>query len=152
MAIGYYCNREVVVTGPNTSALEAARLMREHHVGTLIVIEKIGEESRPKGIVTDRDLVLEIMAANLSPETIQVSDFMSEPLYTVREDEHVADVVRTMRSHGIRRIVVVNGQGHLEGIVSMDDLIVLIAEEMDEIAKLIVHEPDREGSTRNLRM
>lgn len=148
MSIGYYCNREVIVTGLNTSALEAARLMREHHVGTLVVVEKNGEDVRPKGIVTDRDLVLEVMATNLNPEMIQVSDFMTQTLHTAKEDDHVADVVRTMRSHSIRRIPVVNGQGHLEGIVSMDDLIVLIAEEMDEIAKLIVQERDREMDVR----
>lgn len=148
MSIGYYCNREVIVTGPNTSALEASRLMREHHVGTLVVVEKRGEDVLPKGIVTDRDLVLEIMAPNLNPEMVQVSDFMSLTLHTVKEEDHVADVVRTMRSHSIRRIPVVNGQGHLEGIVSMDDLIVLIAEEMDGMAKLIVQERDREMDVR----
>lgn len=148
MSIGYYCNREVIVTGPNTSALEAARLMREHHVGTLVVVEIKGEDVRPKGIVTDRDLVLEIMVPNLNPEMVQVSDFMTETLHTAKEDDHVADVVQTMRSHSIRRIPVINGQGLLEGIVSMDDLIVLIAEEMGELAKLIVQERDRELEVR----
>lgn len=148
MAIGFYCNREVVIVEPDASALDAARLMREHHVGTLIVVEKAGNESRPKGIVTDRDLVLEILAPNLNSESISVSDIMNETLYTAREDDQVVDVVHAMRSHGVRRIPVVNGEGNLEGIVAIDDLVVLIAEEMGEIAKLIAREQERERTLR----
>jgi len=73
---------------------------------------------------------------------------MNEALFTAREKDEVVDVVQAMRSHSVRRIPVVNDRGVLEGIVSMDDLIVLVAEEMDEIAKLILQEPDRESALR----
>jgi len=99
MSIGFYCNREVVVVEPHASVLEAAQIMREHHVGTLVVVEKSENENHPKGIVTDRDLVLEIMAPNLDPEVILVSDIMNEALFTAREKDEVVDVVQAMRSH-----------------------------------------------------
>jgi len=148
MAIGFYCNREVVIVEPEASVLEAAMLMREHHVGTLVVTEKTEKGNRPKGIITDRDLVLEIMAPNLRPEAILVSDVMTEALVTAREVDPVIDVVRAMRGHGVRRVLVVNDEGYLEGIVSMDDLVVMVAEEMDEIATLIVREQNREAVQR----
>ncbi len=68
MAIGFYCNREVVITGPETTVYEAAQLMRTHHVGTLIIAEKDDGLTRPLGIVTDRDLVLGVMAPGLKPD------------------------------------------------------------------------------------
>jgi len=148
MSIGFYCNREVVITELGTSVLEAAQLMRMHHVGTLVVAEKNDGVVYPKGIVTDRDLVVGVMAPNLKPETILVSDIMNPNLHTVLEEENVVDVIRMMRGHGIRRIPVVDRQGILQGIVSLDDLIVLIAEEMDELAKIIANQRDRESSWR----
>ncbi|MBS1186190.1 MAG: histidine kinase [Burkholderiaceae bacterium] len=148
MAIGFYCNREVVIAESRTSVLEAAQLMRTHHVGTLVVAEKVGGITQPKGIVTDRDLVLGVMAADLKPDTILVSDVMPDSLYTVRDEESVSETMRIMRSHGIRRILVVDWQGGLQGIVSVDDLIVLLAEEMQELAKLIGREQERERATR----
>ncbi|MBS1169245.1 MAG: histidine kinase [Burkholderiaceae bacterium] len=148
MAIGFYCNREVVITEPGTNVLEAAQLMRQYHVGTLVVAEKVDGIVRPKGIVTDRDLVLGVMAADLKPDTILVSDIMPDSLYTVRDEESVSETMRIMRSHGVRRILVVDWQGGLQGIVSVDDLIALLTEEMQELAKLIAREQERERATR----
>lgn len=148
MAIGFYCNREVVITGPETTVYEAAQLMRKHHVGTLIVAEKEEALTRPLGIVTDRDLVLGVMAPGLKPELILVSDIMAEKLHTVREEESLVETIRIMRGHGIRRIPVVDRQGTLQGVVSLDDLVVLLAEEMDELSKLIANQKAREVSSR----
>jgi CBS domain-containing protein len=148
MAIGFYCNREVVITGPETTVFEAALLMRTHHVGTLIVAEKADALTRPIGIITDRDLVLGVMAPGLDPETILVSDIMNEQLFTVREEESTVETIRIMRGHGIRRIPVVDRQGTLQGIVSLDDLVVLLAEELDELSKLIAHQKSREIKSR----
>ncbi|RJX32166.1 MAG: CBS domain-containing protein [Oxalobacter sp.] len=148
MTIGFYCNREVVVTHPETTVLEAAKLMRKHHVGTLIVIEKRDDLTYPIGIITDRDLVLGVMAPELKAEAIFVSDIMNEKLYTVREDESLMETMRIMRGHGIRRIPVVDRQGSLQGIVSLDDLVMLIAEEMAELSQMIVHQKAREIKLR----
>ena len=148
MAIGFYCNREVVITGPEAMVYEAAQLMRKHHVGTLIVAEHENGLTRPLGIVTDRDLVLGVMAPGLKPELILVSDIMADKLHTVREDESMIETIRIMRGHGIRRIPVVDLQGTLQGIVSLDDLVVLLAEEMEELSKLIATQKAREVSSR----
>lgn len=148
MAIGFYCNREVIITGPETTVLEAAQLMRKHHVGTLVIAEKSEGLARPLGIITDRDLVLGVMAPGLKPDTILVSDIMNEHLFTVLEEESVIETIRIMRGHGIRRIPVVDRQGVLQGIVSLDDLVMLLAEQMTELSKLITHQKEREVKLR----
>lgn len=148
MTIGFYCNREVVITVLQTSILEAAQLMREHHVGTLVVVEKVDDLMLPKGIITDRDLVIEVMAPGVDPDKILVSDIMGEQLVVAYESDSVSETMRLMRSHGIRRLPVVDQSGVLQGIVSVDDMIVRIAEEMQELSKLIVHEQAREGLLR----
>lgn len=149
MGIGLYCNRDVVTAAPGTSVLEAAQLMRQHHVGTLLVVEKNGEDrARPVGIVTDRDLVLGVMAPNLKPETIVLSDIMQDPLYAISEEHSVRETIRIMRGHGVRRIPVVNRHGVLQGIVSMDDLILLLAEELQDLSQVIRNEKAREESMR----
>lgn len=140
MSIGEFCNREVVVAERNCSVLEAAHLMRQHHVGALVVVAS-GDGTRvPVGIVTDRDLVIEVLAARLDPEIVLLGDLMIEPLCAVRERDGVFETMRRMREHGVRRVPVVDERGGLQGIVAIDDLIALLAEEMNEFAKLITHE------------
>ena len=134
--------------GPETTVREAAQLMRKHHVGTLIIADKNKETVKPLGIVTDRDLVLGVMAPGLKAEAILVSDIMNEKLYTIPEEESVIDTIRMMRSHGIRRIPVVDRQGTLQGIVSLDDLVMLIAEQMSELSQAITHQKAREIKLR----
>lgn len=148
MTIGFYCNREVVITTPKSSILDAAQLMRKHHVGTLVVAESVDGETYPRGIITDRDLVVEVMAPGVDPDQILVSDIMGERLFTVEESECLNDTMRLMRSHGIRRVPVVDKRGVLQGIISVDDMIVRIAEEAQELSKLIVHQQAREGQLR----
>lgn len=134
--------------GPETTVREAAQLMRKHHVGTLIIADKNKETVKPLGIVTDRDLVLGVMAPGLKAEAILVSGIMNEKLYTIPEEESVIDTIRMMRSHGIRRIPVVDRQGTLQGIVSLDDLVMLIAEQMSELSQAITHQKAREIKLR----
>ncbi|MEA5098601.1 MAG: CBS domain-containing protein [Burkholderiaceae bacterium] len=148
MAIGFYCNREVVITEPDTTVLDAAQMMRTHHVGTLVIVDKSTGVAKPKGIITDRDLVISVMAQNLKADTIQVADIMSESLYTVHEDENMTDAMRLMRSHGVRRILVVDREGALQGIMSVDDMVTLLADEMQEMANLIAHGQKRERAER----
>lgn len=140
MSIGEFCNREVVVAERNDSVLEAAQLMRQHHVGALVVVATSDGTRVPVGIVTDRDLVIEVLAARLDPEIVLLGDLMIEPLCTVRERDGVFETMRRMREHGVRRVPVVDERGGLQGIVAIDDLIAVLAEEMTEFAKLITHE------------
>ncbi len=148
MAIGEICNREVVIAERSMDVAEAARLMRQHHVGTLVIVEGLEGRRRPVGIVTDRDIVIEVVAAGVAPEALTVGDIMAPDLATVRETEGVFDTIRYMRGRGIRRVPVVDREGWLVGIVTLDDLLGLLAEEMAELARLISREQRHEQEVR----
>ncbi len=148
MAIGEICNREVVIVTREAPVSEAARLMRQYHVGDLVVVDELSGRRRPVGIVTDRDIVIEVVAMEVAPESLRVGDIMSAELATVRETEGVFETIRYMRDKGIRRLPVVDRDGWLQGIVTLDDLLILLAEEMGEMAQLIVREMRREQASR----
>ena len=148
MSISEFCNREVVYATRETSIPEAAQLMRQYHVGNLVVVDEIDGKRVPVGIVTDRDIVIQIIAPSLDLEDFSVGDIMSPQLVSVQETEGVFETIRLMRTKGIRRIPVVNQKGGLEGIVSADDILDLLAEEMAELAKVAPREQEREAKTK----
>ena len=148
MSISEVCNREVVVVSAKDSALEAARLMRQHHVGDLLIVEDHGDIRVPVGIVTDRDLVLEVMATKLDPATIAVSDIALSKLVTIKENTGLFESIGYMRSKGVRRLPVVAENGGLVGILTLDDLLELLAEELAELAKLVKYEQKKETTIR----
>ena len=148
MPIGEFCNREVVFATRETSIPEAAQLMRQYHVGDLVVVDEVNGKRVPVGIVTDRDIVIEIIAQSLDINAFSVGDIMSPQLVSVQEKEGVFETIRHMRVNGIRRIPVVNQEGGLEGIVSADDILDLLAEEMAELAKVAPREQAREVKTK----
>ena len=149
MAVGEICNREVVIAEKSLSVAAAAQLMRTHHVGDLVVVEKKAGRTLPAGIVTDRDIVVEVVAAGVNPDALKVGDIMGPEVATVRECEGVFEALRYMRDKGVRRMPVVDGEGGLVGILTLDDLLSLLAEEMTELAKLVSHERRREATVRN---
>ena len=148
MPVGEICNREVVTAERSMVVTEAARLMRAHHVGDLVVVEAQQGGNSPVGIVTDRDIVVEVVAAGVNPEALNVSDIMGPDLATVHENEGLFEAMRYMRDKGVRRMPVVDGSGGLVGILTLDDLLELLAEEMTEMAKLVSHERQREAAAR----
>jgi CBS domain-containing protein len=148
MPIGEFCNREVVFATRETSIPEAAQLMRKFHVGDLVVVDEIDGKRVPVGIVTDRDIVIEIVSQSLDLNEFSVGDIMSPQLISVQEKEGVFETIRLMRAKGIRRIPVVNQEGGLEGIVSADDILDLLAEEMTELARVVPREQEREAKTK----
>lgn len=145
MPIGEICVRDVVVAGPDTTVRQAAKLMAKHHVGDLIVVR---EETRsrvvPVGIVTDRDIVRNVVAETLDASVFTLGDLVARELITARDDQGVFECMQQMRINGIRRMPVVDSSGALVGIISLDDVIQLLSEEMSEIAKVIVREHARE--------
>jgi CBS domain-containing protein len=148
MPIGEFCNREVVFATRETSIPEAAQLMRQYHVGDLVVVDEIDGKRVPVGIVTDRDMVIEIISQALDFNEFSVGDIMSPQLVSVQETEGVFETIRLMRTKGIRRIPVVNQEGGLEGIVSADDILDLLAEEITELAKVAPRQQEREVKTK----
>jgi len=148
MAVGEICNREVVIAEKALSVVDAAQLMRKHHVGDLVVVEEKDGRRHPVGIVTDRDIVVEVVAAEVNPDALKVGDIMAPEVATVRESEGLFEALRYMRDKGVRRMPVVDREGGLVGILTLDDLLSLLAEEMTELAKLVSHERQREATVR----
>jgi len=144
MPIGEICTREVIVCSRSTSIQESAQLMRQHHVGDLVVVDESEDKRMPVGIITDRDIVTSVVAVKLDPTVFSAGDLVSREIVTMREDQGVFDAIRHMRMHGIRRMPVTDQGGALVGIVSIDDLIQLLAEEMGNLAKLISKEQSQE--------
>ncbi len=149
MNVGEVCNREVVVMAKEGSIREAAQLMREFHVGDIVVVEERNRQRYPVGILTDRDVVVEILAIDVDADAVDVGDAMSFDLLTAREDDSVWDTVKRMRSRGVRRMPVVDERGVLTGILAMDDLIEMFAEQLTDVAALIAHEQKRERQLRD---
>jgi len=147
MAIGDLCNRTVTVIEPEHSVRAAAVLMREQHVGALVVVRNDGTR-KPIGIITDRDIAIGVVAVGLDPEVLTVGDIMGSRIYTAPVDQGVLETVRQMRTKGIRRLPVVEGNGALAGIVTLDDLLALLAGELDKLAGLVAREQAIEEKTR----
>lgn len=148
MSIGEICNREVVVVQPEDTVLQAAKLMRQHHVGSVLVVDQHNGKPVPVGIVTDRDLVVEVMATELDPDTITVSDIMVPDFAMVKEETGVFETIQYMRNKSVRRLPVVDKEGRLIGIIALDDLLTLLSEELDALAKLVAREQKKETNTR----
>lgn len=148
MSAGKFCNRDVVVVRKGNTIPEAAELMRNYHVGALVVVEDRDGQAAPIGILTDRDIVVEIIAKNLSLDAFTVGDVMSFDLLTAREDESINDTLRRMRQKGVRRVPVVNAQGALVGILTVDDLLEMLAGEFMELFRIVSREMAREQETK----
>lgn len=148
MKVGEVCNREVVVVDREAAILEAARLMRRHHVGDVVVTEEREGARFPVGILTDRDIVVELLAEGVPLDAVAAGDAMSSELLTVGEEEEVMDAIQRMRGRGVRRAPVVGPGGALAGILAVDDLIDLIAEQLGDLVKLIGNEQQRERQRR----
>lgn len=150
MPISDICNTKVVTARKDTSIAEVARLMRESHVGCVVVVDEVKGSTVPVGLITDRDLVLEIIAAEADPGKLSAQDIVIHNVIVADEDDGILETLHSMRKHGVRRIPVVNGNGALVGIVSADDMIELIAEEMKELGKMISVEQRHERSLRRM--
>lgn len=148
MRIGEVCNREVVVLDRQGSILEAAQLMRRHHVGDVVVTEEREGALVPVGILTDRDIVVGLLADQVPLEAVAVGDAMSPDLLAVSEEEEILDAIRRMRGRGVRRVPVVDRNGALVGILAVDDLIDLVAEQLGDLVKLIGNEQQWERQRR----
>jgi CBS domain-containing protein len=149
MLIGNVCNRAVVCAGHETSVVAAATLMRRHHVGDVVVIDRADPERMPIGIVTDRDIVVEVVASGVDPNTITLGDLISwGALVTAQETDSCEDTLRLMHERGVRRMPVINAAGVLVGIVSSDDMLPRLADELSRIAELGQRGRERETKTR----
>jgi CBS domain-containing protein len=147
--IASVCNRAVAFTTRDNTVAVAAKLMRHGHVGSLVVVEKMNGGKRiPVGIVTDRDIIVEVIATGLDPAVITVGDIMSQDLVVGRESDTVLETLEIMRFKGVRRLPTVDRDGQLVGIVTVDDLLEILAEELNELARIVAREQSHEVSAR----
>ena len=149
MHIGEICTVQTVYCKRDESVQGAALLMRKHHVGDLVVVDETDGERIPVGIVTDRDIVVSVIALGLDPASLLVGDIMSDDLLTTSENDDVYETIERMRFRGIRRVPVVNSAGSLTGIVSADDLLEFLAEEMGELSRISSHQQAQEKRARH---
>jgi len=143
MRVDNLCNRNVIVAEQNTSVLRAAKLMREHHVGSLVIIDSSSNGRKPIGIVSDRDIVIEV-AKGISLKEIRLKDIMNQDLICVRDTDDTMDIVRIMCMEGIRRVPVIDSAGNLVGILAMDDVFEMLAGELSNLAILICRQQRHE--------
>lgn len=133
----------VAVVEPETPALLAAQLMRRHHIGALVVVDA-QDKTRPLGIVTDRDLVLELMAEGLDPAIFTAGDIMSVDLVLASPEMNAMEAVALMKLHRLRRLVIADAQGRVVGIVTMEDVLALLTQELANLAAALAGARDRE--------
>ena len=149
MMAGEICTRDVVVAPKTETIVDAARRMRISHVGDLVVIEKRNGRSFPVGIVTDRDIVVSVVAGD--PDHINsllVSDVMSDDLVTAREQESVEVALKKMEEHGVRRLPIVDAGGALTGILTLDDVLQYLTGQQSELVSLVARGQGRERQYR----
>jgi CBS domain-containing protein len=134
MTIGRMCVREVHTAREEESVRDAAQRMRDRGVGTLIVVDG---ESRPLGILTDRDLVTRVLAAARDPAGTRVSEVMTQDPRVVYEETPIEDALRLMRQRAVRRLPVVDREARLTGLISSDDLLEFLTSEIADVGRIV---------------
>ena len=140
MRVGEFCNRDVIIVDRDTDIIAAAKLMRSEHVGDLVIVDTQDSGQIPVGILTDRDIVVELLATDVDLDKVSVGDAMSYELVVAREEDDLQETLAKMRQNGIRRVPVVNTAGALVGILTVDDLLEVYAEQFSDLVKLMYNQ------------
>lgn len=145
-----YCNHDPVTVKREYNLFDAASLMRDNHVGCVVVVDmKPGGVHHPAGILTDRDIVVGVLAkTDRQLHLLRVDDVMTRDPVVARESDDISSVLMTMRAKGIRRIVVVSDSGSLAGVLSFDDVLDYVQDEVSDLSRLIGREQRRERRLR----
>ncbi len=148
MLLKEICTPEVAQCPAETSVLAAARLMRQRHVGDLVVIESADDGQRPIGLVTDRDIVIEVLAEERDPAQVAVRSIMRTPVVLARASEDLSQAIERMTTHGVRRVPVVDEHERLVGILTLDDVLKEFASAAEAIAEVISRGQNHEHRLR----
>ena len=148
MKVGDYCKRGVIAVGAKADITEAAKLMRDDHIGFLVVCNEDDEIRKPVGVLTDRDIVLQVTARDVNPHAVTVADVMTRKPLIATETDDVSDLLQAMRIAGIRRVPVVDTRGALTGIIALDDVIDVVTGMLCDISGSIKHEQRQEWRSR----
>jgi len=145
LCVGALCTRILMVVEPETPLVEAAACMRRDHVGCVVVVDKKGAGEAPVGILTDRDIVVSVVAVGIDPRVLTAGDAMTRNLAVVREDDSLGTALSTMRRRGVRRVPVVSEAGWLVGLLSFDDLVAALTLQTQALTDTLVEGRQREG-------
>ena len=145
MNIGSICSRRIVTVDSKANLAQAAGQMRERHVGALIVTAASAEGARVVGVVTDRDLVVHVLAQGVDGNQFAVGDLANRRIASIRDTDDVSLALDVMRECGVRRLLVTGEGQELVGIVSLDDLAAACASDMDRLARVIRSGLEREA-------
>jgi CBS domain-containing protein len=148
LTAGDLCTRITVTASRSMALNEAARLMREHHVGSVVVVDDTLLGNMPVGMLTDRDIVTAAVAKDVDIRALQVDDVMSVDPVCVREVDSLMDTLELMRRHGVRRVPVVGERGALEGVLSLDDILQVVGEEVTALVHALTAGGRREARRR----
>ena len=149
MNAGSVCKRGVITVAPTDDLIAAAHVMREKHVGYLIVSEGLSARAgRVVGVLTDRDIVVAVLAREVDAHALKVGDVMTRDPLLIEEEQSIEAVLRHMREAGVRRVPVVNRSGALSGVLSIDDVLEMIADQLLNIAGSIRNERRMERAVR----
>lgn len=148
MRIAEYCRRGVTAIASTADLVAAAQLMREQHVGFLVVYKQGDDLRRPIGVLTDRDVVLEVVAGNVDPKVVTVDDVMTRQPLIANEPDELSDLLQAMRMAGIRRVPVVDSRGALVGVFAIDDALDLITTMLCDVTGSIKSEQRKEWRAR----
>ena len=151
MDTGQLCSRKPITVHRSDDLTCAAQLMREKHIGYLVVVDSdaADEPRRPVGVVTDRDIVIAVVAREADPRELRVGDIMTQPPVTIGVAEPVEKALREMRRIGVRRLPVVGKRGELIGVLSLDDVLEVLAMDLQHLAGSIRQEWLVEASLRS---
>jgi CBS domain-containing protein len=150
MNVASICHHNVVTIRPFDELTSAAELMREQHVGCLIVVEPdlSGAAVRPIGVITDRDIVVAVVGRQTDPRTLRVGDVMTRQPVVVADGDSIEKGLASMRQIGVRRLPVVGNRGQLVGILSLDDILDAISGLLANVAGSIRNEQRIESALR----
>jgi CBS domain-containing protein len=148
MLLKEICTPDVVFCRADTRVLAAAQIMRERHVGDLVVVNDPRGDQTPLGLVTDRDIVVEVLGKELDPRTVLIGEIMRKPAVIASETEDVSQALERMKTHGVRRVPVMGEHRKLVGIVALDDLLQRLAADASALAEIVVREQHNEHRGR----
>lgn len=148
LSAGDLATRNVVTIGADASLIECAQVMRARHVGSVIVTAPDSAGLVPIEVVTDRDIVVEAVAAGLDAATLTAADIMTAEMVSVDVGDDLLDILARMREHGVRRVLVLDDAGALAGIVALENLLEALGEQLDCVVRVVKAERARETTLR----
>jgi len=122
--------------------------MREHHVGAVVIVDDRADARKPLGLLTDRDIAVELLALGIAPDTLNVYEVVQRPVTCVDQSAGYAETVRLMSANGVRRMPVTDRVGNLVGIITLDDVLRQLAAPLMALGDLVTRERRFEATTR----